>query len=421
MCSRYQTQASGLIGSPTEPSRRREERSCFCGVFRSPLHVGPDRRRRRVEDVDLVALDDRPPAVLVGVVGDAFVDDAGGAVAERPVDDVAVAGDPADVGRAPVHRVGLDVEDVVVGRRGADEVARGRVGDPLRLRGGAARVEEVEQVLRVHRLARARLRVGALALDELVPPEIAALLERHVAAGAPQHDRVADARRGGERGVRVSLQRHRAAVAQALVLRDQDLAAHVVHAIRQGIRGKPAEDDRVRRAEPGAGEHRHRGLGDHPHVDPDRRALPHAQLLEGVREAHHLRLEVGERDRPPLVLGLALPVVGDLVAVPGLDVPIDAVVGDVELAADVPLRVRLVPLVERLEVLEPGDPLAALRLPELLVVALVDLGLRVRLGGKLGRRRIPPLLQQDRLDRGRHALRARGRTGSPSGPRRRPR
>ena len=29
MCSRYQTQASGLIGSPTLPSNRRELRSCF--------------------------------------------------------------------------------------------------------------------------------------------------------------------------------------------------------------------------------------------------------------------------------------------------------------------------------------------------------------------------------------------------------
>ena len=29
MCSRYQIQASGLIGSPTEPSSRSEERSCF--------------------------------------------------------------------------------------------------------------------------------------------------------------------------------------------------------------------------------------------------------------------------------------------------------------------------------------------------------------------------------------------------------
>ena len=28
MCSRYQIQASGLIGSPTEPSSRNDERSC---------------------------------------------------------------------------------------------------------------------------------------------------------------------------------------------------------------------------------------------------------------------------------------------------------------------------------------------------------------------------------------------------------
>ena len=29
MCSWYQTHASGLIGSPTEPSSRSDERSCF--------------------------------------------------------------------------------------------------------------------------------------------------------------------------------------------------------------------------------------------------------------------------------------------------------------------------------------------------------------------------------------------------------
>jgi hypothetical protein len=31
MWRQYQTQASGLMGSPTVPSRRREERSCFSG------------------------------------------------------------------------------------------------------------------------------------------------------------------------------------------------------------------------------------------------------------------------------------------------------------------------------------------------------------------------------------------------------
>jgi hypothetical protein len=30
MCSWYQIHASGLIGSPTEPSNRSDDRSCFC-------------------------------------------------------------------------------------------------------------------------------------------------------------------------------------------------------------------------------------------------------------------------------------------------------------------------------------------------------------------------------------------------------
>ena len=101
----------------------------------------------------------------------------------------------------------------------------------------------------------------------------------------------------------------------------------------------------------------------------------------------------------PVALRLALPVVGDPVAEPRLDVAVDAVVGDVELAAEVPLRVRQLPLVELRERLEPGDALAALALPELLEVALVDVRLRDRERGELGRRRIAPLLDEDRLDR----------------------
>src|SRR5439155_8452444 len=41
MYFQYQTHASGLIGSPTEPSSRSEERSCFCG------YSGPQRMNAR--------------------------------------------------------------------------------------------------------------------------------------------------------------------------------------------------------------------------------------------------------------------------------------------------------------------------------------------------------------------------------------
>ena len=152
----YQSQALGLIGSPTEPSRRSEERSNLAGDLGAPLDEGADRGRRRVEDRRLVVLDQLPPDPLVGVVGGALPHHAGGAVGERAVDDVGVAGDPADVGRAPVDvRLGLQVEDVAVGRGDPGHVAAGGVQDPLRLRGRAGGVEDEERVLGLHRLGRA--------------------------------------------------------------------------------------------------------------------------------------------------------------------------------------------------------------------------------------------------------------------------
>src|SRR5204863_6436301 len=103
--------------------------------------------------------------------------------------------------------------------------------------------------------------------------------------------------------------------------------------------------------------------------------------------------------RAPLVLRLGLPVVGDLAAVALGDVAVDAVEADVELAAEVPLRVRRLPFVELGERLEPGEALPALGLPEVLPVALVDLRLRIGPPRELDVGRIAPLLEEHRVDR----------------------
>ena len=123
--------------------------------------------------------------------------------------------------------------------------------------------------------------------------------------------------------------------------------------------------------------------------------------LQRVRELRRLALEVGEGDLAALVGGLALPVVRDLVAETRLDVAVDAVVRDVRLATEEPLRVRRLPLVELRERLEPGDALATFALPERVEVLVVDVRLRVRLRGEVLGRRVAAILGEDRLDRGR--------------------
>ena len=118
------------------------------GIVVAPLHERADRRRRRVEDRHLVLLDDLPPAALVRGVRRALVHHLRRAVGHRSVDDVRVAGHPADVGGAPVD-VGLGV-DVVHDRvrvGGLREVPAGGVEDALRLPGRPGRVEDEERVL----------------------------------------------------------------------------------------------------------------------------------------------------------------------------------------------------------------------------------------------------------------------------------
>jgi hypothetical protein len=154
----------------------------------------------------------------------------------------------------------------------------------------------------------------------------------------------------------------------------------------------------VRGAEPGAREHCDRKADPHPHVDPDRRPLSHASCAETVRDAHDLLEQLRVRDGCAVVHGLAFEEVRDPVPEARLDVAVEAVVGDVQLPADVPLRVGRLPLEERGEVLEPRHAIPSGPLPELLERNLVDVRLSVRLPRELGRGLVPALLEQERVD-----------------------
>jgi len=309
--------------------------------------------------------DDRPEPVLFGEVGRPLVEHTGRAVRERSVDDVGVAGDPAAVGRAPVDVVvGLDVEHVSVRPRDLGEVPAGRVHDALGLRGRPARVEEVEEVLGVHRLGRA---VRRLRRDDVVPPDVATVLHRDVVLRAPQHEAALDRRRLVHRDVGALLQRHHVAATPRTVGRDEELRLGVVDAVAQRVGREPAEHHRVRGADARARQHRDGQLRDHAQVDVDPVALLDAQVLQRVRDPRDLVEQVLVGDRAG-VAGLTLPVVRDLVAVALEHVAVDAVVGDVELAADEPLGEGDVPLEDRVPLLEPVDELGRLSRPEPFVV-----------------------------------------------------
>ncbi len=187
--------------------------------------------------------------------------------------------------------------------------------------------------------------------------------------------------------------------AVAAVGRDHGDAAAVVDAVAERVGREAAEHHRVRRADAGAGQHRHRQLRDHPEVDRHPVAGLDAEPLQRVRHPADPRVQVGVGDLLA-VARLALPVVGDLVAALG-QVPVQAVGARVQLAVGEPCEERRLRAVHHLG--EGGDPVEPARLagPEALHVGrapLVVLRRGHRVGGELRRRWEDPVLDLEGPD-----------------------
>ena len=90
-----------------------------------------------------------------GQVGAAFIHHHAGAVLQRAVNDVAVAGHPADIGGAPEGVFIAQIENPFRGDVGADRVSAGGVQNAFGFAGGAGSIEQVQRMLGVQRLGRA--------------------------------------------------------------------------------------------------------------------------------------------------------------------------------------------------------------------------------------------------------------------------
>jgi hypothetical protein len=227
----------------------------------------------------------------------------------------------------------------------------------------------------------------------VVVPDIAPVLHRHLVAGDPGDEHRVHVRAALERLVGVDLEGYRAAATTALVGGDHHLAVGVEDAVLQCVGGEATEHDRVDRADACAGEHRHGDLGDHRHVDRDPVALLDAACLERIGELADFGVQFAVGDLFVDVGVVTLPDDRDLVAA-RLEVAVQAVDADVELAPLEPADVRLVVVVveDAVPRLRPGQELLGLLGPEtlrvvhralvhLLVLRIVDQCVAGEIGG----------------------------------------
>ena len=273
------------------------------GPLRAPLHKSADGRGRRIETRHPVLFYDRPEAVLVRPVGRAFIHDSSDAESEWPVDDIAVSRHPADIGRGPPNVIVFEIEDVFGGGGDLRQIAPRRMDDALGLSCRTRGVEDVEHVFRIHRLG---LAIVVDIVHENVPPVIASFFEVNLKIAAFDDDNVLDTRRTFDRLVGEFLQGHDVAASVPAICSNHELGFGIVDAISKRVRAEPAENDTMHGANPSAGQHSDRKLGDHRQIDRDPVALPDTQLLQHVGETIDLAVEIPISERAA-VAGLTFP------------------------------------------------------------------------------------------------------------------
>ena len=141
------------LADRTEQAKRGE--IVLLEIVVAPLHEGSYGRRSGVEDGDPILGDQLPESVGFGPVRGSLIHEAGGAVGEGAVDEVTMTGDPANVGGAPVDILLLQVEDVLGGCVGTDEIAARSMEDSFRFSCRSTGVEDEERMLAIEMLCRA--------------------------------------------------------------------------------------------------------------------------------------------------------------------------------------------------------------------------------------------------------------------------
>ena len=320
-------------------------------------------RGRRGEDAgDLVLLDELVGTFRARMIERALVGDRRAADEEGREHDVAVADDPTDVARRPPHVVGAEGEHPLRHRIDVDLIAAVRVHGELRLRGGAARREDVGGLVRLERDV--RIVVAATAREEVVPGQ---LFGNVVGAGrAAENDDVLDRRRRRDGLIDDRQERNVLPLPVGQVRREERPGAGEPHALAERARAEAREDDEDDDPDADRAEHEDDRLGRGRHVDRDAIALHKAHRAKRRPHALGLPVQVGVRECSAFAT-LVLGDQSDVAATSGRDVMVDGVVREVRHAARVPTEGRRLPVEDALPLLEPRQLLGGAA-PELLGV-----------------------------------------------------
>ena len=339
------------------------------GIGIGSLDQRTDRSRCSVENGGLVILDHLPETTGIRVGRDAFEDDFGRATSQRAVGDIGVTGNPTDVGGTPEDIAILDVEGVLHGQDGVQQVPASGVLNTFRLAGRTRGVEQEQRVFGFNPFRFANVR---LVFQNVVQPLVTAFNHVDFSTSALEDDDVLNgiATTHGECFVSDRLERDGLTTTVLAIGSDQGNSAGVIDTITQRLGREATENDGVNRTNTSTGLHCADAFNGHRHVDDNTVTLLDAHTTQGIGKFGNLgeQLLVGHLSYFAVV---GFEDQGNLVALASFDLTIQTVVRNIQLAVGKPLEERGVGLVQHLgKRFLPGDQVTGTLGPETFIIGL---------------------------------------------------
>ena len=265
---------------------------------------------------------------------------------------------PADIRGRPIDLARIDAIDVLHRPFQRHQMPAGRPDNAFRHPGGTRGIKDIDRIVGVD-LDTVGRRAIAVRRRPFHVPTVDQRRLKHRAL----HDNagVRLMRRSLNRPIQQRLIVDHPARLDATGSRDHQLWRRVLDPLCQLIGGETAENHRMHRPDPRAGQHRHHGFGDHRHIDNHPVAIADAVFQQHTGKGRDLIAQRRIADRGDGIADRAVIDHRRLRAPTFVDMTVDGVVAGIDLAADEPTGERLIVIVEHpVPALLPDDILRRL-------------------------------------------------------------
>ena len=328
----------GIGIKPLSSQEQRLEAGEVISLQQGPVRVflldGPKSGGRGEHDLDFMLGNDPPESARIrGADGFALINDGRAAIEQWRIHDIGMAHHPAHIRGGPVDITGFHVIDIFHGPVHGHGMTAVIPHDALGHAGGAGGVKNVQGVGGGHRHAVGRLRV----FDNGLPFHIPLFGQFRLNEIALEYDTLFRLVTGLLDG-RID---HRF-IGQGLFALDgaggdnNSLGLGMIDTDGQLVGGKSPEDHGMDGAQPGTGEHRDQGLGNHRHIDNDGITLFYTLIAQGPGKNRHLLKELFIGNGPLGPRDWRIVDNGRLIATAVFHMPVNGIVAGIQFATSKP-------------------------------------------------------------------------------------